>query len=899
MLAWRRAASWVAAAVAAAPARRFGWLLTRGALFSLLLIVGMVGVVWVSIWLHLAEQKQQFRQHALSEAANLAQTAAAGIHQTLASVDDALRLAASVYASDPKHFDIAAVASRVNRTHSTGFEVALIGPDGKLADSSLGTPVTPIDLSGERFFQVQRDDDADRMFVSEPILGRTTARWSLLFTRRVQGADGWFMGVVAAAVSPDWLTGIFNALDIGRGTLLLLDQANRIRSVADANASVVKDGIGRSIGGSPLALAAAGAARGALAWRNPLTGATQLIAFAKIPDYDSIVAVGLDEGESLAAYRTYARQYEIFGACLTALILAAGVLLLDNTRRILMSRSILQNTMNAISQGVVMIDADGRIPVINRRTHELLQLPAEDSQASALLRAEASSGKPPADDSAAARLLAAHGMDDVQPRAEGTAESVEQSFPNGTVLEIRTHRLDDGGLVRTYTDITERKQTEAKIIHLALHDALTGLPNRIVFADRLSAELRRTAGEARACAVLWINLDRFKHINNLRGQGFGDCVLLQVAERLHALVQPDDLLARFGGDEFCILRTGVHDPDAVERLARQVLARLAEPYEIDGRFTRLTASIGGAISKPHAVTSDELLTQADTALFRAKGMGRGIACLFDPQMDAKITEQRLLEDDLRTALAQDALRVHYQPTYNVITGRISGFEALARWPHPSRGAVPPAIFVQVAEEAGLVGALGEWVMRTACADARRWPGGLHLAVNVSPKQIWEPDITRRTARILEEAGLQAERLTLEITESVLMDASDERALSAIGGLKDLGAHIALDDFGTGFSSLSYLHRFPFDRLKIDKSFVHDLLLPGGSQTIVQAIISLSRNLRLGVVAEGVERQGQLDWLRAAGCPEVQGFLIGRPMPADNIPRFLAQCDEAIAEPSFS
>jgi predicted signal transduction protein with EAL and GGDEF domain len=337
----------------------------------------------------------------------------------------------------------------------------------------------------------------------------------------------------------------------------------------------------------------------------------------------------------------------------------------------------------------------------------------------------------------------------------------------------------------------------------------------------------------------------------------------------------------------------------VERLARQVLARLAEPYEIDGRFTRLTASIGGAISKPHAVTSDELLTQADTALFRAKGMGRGIACLFDPQMDAKITEQRLLEDDLRTALAQDALRVHYQPTYNVITGRISGFEALARWPHPSRGAVPPAIFVQVAEEAGLVGALGEWVMRTACADARRWPGGLHLAVNLSPKQIWEPDITRRTARILEESGLQAERLTLEITESVLMDASDERALSAIGGLKDLGAHIALDDFGTGFSSLSYLHRFPFDRLKIDKSFVHDLLLPGGSQTIVQAIISLSRNLRLGVVAEGVERQGQLDWLRAAGCPEVQGFLIGRPMPADNIPRFLAQCDEAIAEPSFS
>ncbi len=848
-------------------ARRFSWLLSRSAWPGLLLIIGMVAVVWSSIGLHLAEQRRQFQLHATAEAGNLAQAAAASINQTLASVDDALHLAAALYASDPKHFDIRAAASRAARTRSTAFEVAIIGPDGILADSSLGTPARSLDFSGQAFFKVQRDGDAERMFISQPILGRASGLWSLLCTRRIQGADGWFMGVAAAAIAPAWLTSLHRALDIGSGTLMLIGNDGSVRAFATGPAASVDridtDGIGKNLARSPLALAAARATRGALLWNNPLTGTAQLAAYATIDPYDSYVAVGLDEAEIFAPYFRYARQYEIFGCCLTALIFAMGTLLLGSTRRILMSRMVLRNTMDAISQGVVMIDAKGRIPVINRRARELL-----------------------------------HGEEDrAQERPAGAHEQFEQTHSDGTVLEIRTHRLDDGGLVRTYTDITERKATEAKILHLALHDTLTGLPNRAVFADRLTAALRRGGADGRGCAVLWIDLDRFKHINDLRGHSFGDCVLLQVADRLRQIASPSDLLARFGGDEFAILRIGAGDAADVEAFARCLLSRLAEPYAVDGRFARLTASIGAAHSPPFALTCDQLLTNADTALFRAKSAGRATFRLYDPEMDAKITERRLLEEDLRSALAHNEISVHYQPIFNVFTGRTSGFEALARWTHPTRAAVPPASFIQVAEDAGLIGALGQRVMHKACADAQQWPGALRLAVNLSPKQIWEADLIERTGDILADTGLPAERLTLELTESVLMD-NDDRALSTITALKSFGMQIALDDFGTGYSSLSYLRRFPFDRLKIDRSFIQTLFEEEGSQSIVQTILALSRNLRLGVVAEGVEQQTQLDWLRSAGCAEVQGYLLGKPMPAEAVGRFLAHAGQTACDNSL-
>jgi len=859
------------------------WLLTRGAIVELLLVGGMIAVVWCSIWLHLAQQRQAFEQQAVRDSGNLAQAAAESIGQTIAGVDDGLRFMRAVYSSDPKRFDIGAWASRVNRTHGVALEFAIIDRNGMLAASSLGPVTAPIDFSGEDFYKAQLGDAADRLFISRPILGRASGRWSLLFTRKLVAADGFFMGVMAASVDPTWLTRLHQTLDIGRGALMLIGNDGVVRALAIGSGSDTSKGIGLDLAGSALLQAAGGADRGTVTWRNPVDGARQIMSFRRLADDASIVAVGLDSGEVFAPYTHYARQYEIFGVGLTLLILITGGLLLGNTRRLVVSRLVLKDTMDAISQGIVMVDPSGRVPVINRRASELLRLPSHVAAADLTIQ-DIDEKCPVGEPDAAGEHDGAPGGQ-VGTGAEGACERVGA---DGTVLEIRTHALSGGGAVRTYTDITERKNAEAQIIRMALHDSLTGLPNRRLFLDRLAEAIGRANRSGEACAVLWIDLDRFKYINDLHGHVFGDRVLVQVVDRLRGLVRGEDVLARFGGDEFCILRTGVGDSAAAERLARRLLNLLSEPYRIDDQQVLLSASIGIALCPADGSSVDELLAHTDTALFRAKE-GRRTYRLYEPAMDIRIAERRVLEQGLRNALELQQLAVFYQPVFTCATGEMTGFEALARWPHPTQGDISPEVFISVAEESGLIVKLGHWVMETACAEAMHWPGSLRVAVNLSPKQFLGFDLPGRVATVLARTELPAERLTLEVTEGILIDDSD-RALSVLSELKGQGVRIALDDFGTGYSSLSYLRRFPFDCIKIDRSFMGTLCEDDGSQAIVQAILALGRNLKLQVVAEGVENQAQLQWLRSAGCDEVQGFVLGRPMPAKEVRDLLATAD---------
>ena len=858
---------------------RFGayrWLWTRAAVVEVGLIAGMIAVVWCSIWLHLTQQRQEFASQAMRDSSNLAQAAAESIGQTIGGVDDALRFMRAVYTSDPKHFDLAAWASRVNQTHAVAFEFALIDRNGMLTASSLGPVTAPVDFSDEDFYKAQIGDIPDRLFVSRPILGRASGRWSLLFTRKLVAADGWFMGVIAASVEPTWLTRLHERLDVGRGALMLIGGDGVVRALATGANSDSDKGIGLDVARSPLLTAAASADRGTLNWRNPVDGAQQIVSFRRLADDSSIVAVGLDAGEVFAPYRLYVRQCEFFTAGLTLLILITGCLLLGNTRRLLVSRQVLKDTMDAISQGIVMVDSRGRIPVINRRATELLRIPSRLAMADLKLK-----DIPASDFDAVGEPVAVGG-----PFGAGTDGANEHVGAGGTVLEIRTHALGNGGAVRTYTDITERKNAEAQIIHLALHDSLTGLPNRRLFLERLAQAIARTGRGGNGCAVFWLDLDRFKYINDRHGHVFGDRVLLQVVDRLRGLVRGEDFLARFGGDEFCVLRAAVGEAAGAETLAHRLVNLLSEPYRIDGQQVLLSASVGIALCPADGTSVDQVLANADTALFRAKE-GRGTFRLYEPAMDVRIAERRLLEQDLRQALAAEQLVVFYQPIFAGATCEATGFEALVRWPHPTRGDISPEEFISVAEESDLIVRLGHWVMQTACAEAMRWPGSLHLAVNLSPKQFLETDLPGRVASILADTGLSAERLTLEVTEGVLIDNS-ERALSALTALKDRGVQIALDDFGTGYSSLGYLRRFPFDCIKIDRSFVRTLCEDDGSRAIVQAILALGRNLKLKVVAEGVENQAQLQWLRAARCDEVQGFVLGRPMPAMAVHDFLAE-----------
>ncbi|MBV9116616.1 MAG: EAL domain-containing protein, partial [Acetobacteraceae bacterium] len=449
-------------------------------------------------------------------------------------------------------------------------------------------------------------------------------------------------------------------------------------------------------------------------------------------------------------------------------------------------------------------------------------------------------------------------------------------------------------LVAVVRDISERKAAEARIAHMAHHDALTGLPNRVLLRERLHEALAR-ARRGEVFAVLCLDLDHFKAVNDTLGHTVGDTLLRLVTRRLLADARETDTIARLGGDEFAIVQSSVDQPRDATALARRVIEALREPFEIDGHQVVVGASVGIAVAPGDGAEPDELLKNADLALYRAKADGRAAWRFFEPEMDARMQERRLLELDLRRALVAGEFALHYQPLMNPRTRRVVGFEALIRWQHPERGLVSPAEFVPLAEEIGLIGAIGEWVLRRACAEAAGWPGGIKVAVNLSATQLRAGRALADTvAAALKAAGLPAERLELEITETAMLQDTDE-VLATLHQIREMGVAIAMDDFGTGYSSLTYLRRFPFERVKIDRSFVQELARErseGGA--IVHAVADLCANLGIATTAEGVETEEQLQRLLTEGLTEVQGYLFSRPVPATEVPGLLAPAETASA-----
>lgn len=425
-------------------------------------------------------------------------------------------------------------------------------------------------------------------------------------------------------------------------------------------------------------------------------------------------------------------------------------------------------------------------------------------------------------------------------------------------------------------DISERKDAEARIAHLAYYDTLTSLPNRGVFTEHLSRAVERSATTGVPVAVLCIGLDRFKAFNDLYGHRSGDDLLFAVANRLRAVVRGDELVARLGGDEFAIIHRGELQPGHAALLAERITSAFNQSFAIGEQAVRISASIGIAIFPTDADTATDLIKNADMALYRAKAEGRGLTRFYEAEMDEALRQRRQLDADLRAAFARRDLTLHYQPLADLGTGSILGFEALLRWTHPQLGRIGPDIFIGIAEESGLIIELGEWVLREACAEAVRWTPALKLAVNLSPLQFLHDDLVGSVERVLKETRLDPARLDLEVTEGLLIkDAAG--ALATLERLKALGVSISMDDFGTGYSSLSYFRMFPFDKVKIDRSFVQDIANPQ-ARAIVRSVIGLGHGLDVPVLAEGVETPEQLEALRAEGCDQVQGYLISRPNP---------------------
>lgn len=464
-------------------------------------------------------------------------------------------------------------------------------------------------------------------------------------------------------------------------------------------------------------------------------------------------------------------------------------------------------------------------------------------------------------------------------RADGEILIVE-------VLSRQTEYEGEAAYITAVRDVTERKRVEERMRHMAHHDVLTGLANRALFHGRLSQSLAQAGRGPESVCVLCLDLDQFKAANDLLGHQGGDELLKEAARRICEAVRDMDTVARLGGDEFAIIQPGVRHPEGGAILAERIVKSLSEPFFIAGQHVIIGVSIGIASYPQDASDEETLLSFADMALYRAKEAGRGTYRFYEAGMDQKLLERREMERDLRYAIANDGLKVFYQPLFNC-EGQVAirGFEALLRWSHPTRGDIPPLVFIPLAEETGLIMPLGKLVLEKACAEAASWRDEHRIAVNLSPAQFKHPNLAGMVSQVLAETGLDPDRLELEVTESLLIDDTD-RALATLNAFRAMGIHISLDDFGTGYSSLSYLHRFPFDKIKIDSSFIQTLTGNEGSADVVRAIIALARSLKLEVTAEGVESTFQFDLLRAQQCDQIQGFLLGRPMPAEEIEDFV-------------
>ena len=461
---------------------------------------------------------------------------------------------------------------------------------------------------------------------------------------------------------------------------------------------------------------------------------------------------------------------------------------------------------------------------------------------------------------------------------------------DGSEIQVLTfgRRLafdDRDGYLVAVVDITERRQAEARIAYMAHHDGLTDLPNRELFQERLKQALAEGRPGSGRVAALCVDLDLFKNVNDSFGHPIGDRLLRSVADRLRSDVIGNNLVARLGGDEFAVILTNVVSPNEASDYAMRLIKTLSKAYDIDGIEVVIGASIGIALSPGDGETSEELMRNADMALYRAKSDGGGVHRFFEREMDRQAQKRRDMELDLRRAFANGEFELHYQPLVDIAADRISGFESLLRWRHPQRGMISPADFIPVAEDIGLIVALGEWVLREACTEAAKWPADVKVAVNLSPVQFRSRNLVQVVISALAHSGLSPRRLELEITESLFL-AETEANLAILHQLRELGVSISMDDFGTGYSSLSYLRSFPFDKIKIDRSFVKDLAQRSDCVAIVRAISGLGRSLNITTTAVGVETVDQLDWLRAEGCNEVQGFLFSAAKPAAEVEALL-------------
>jgi diguanylate cyclase (GGDEF)-like protein len=765
-------------------------------------------------------------------------------------------------------------------------QVAIIDANGTLRASNAGMqPAPPLNLSDREHYRVHVTTNEDLLFISQPLIGRASGKWSVQFSRRFSNKDNSFAGVVVASLDPEHLTKFYDKIDFGTAASISL---------------IGSDGVVRSSGGKAGGFALGQDLSGTRIFRHmqaggspsfdsdPGAGEPRLITVRKVRGHPLWVTVSTNKSDIYRASTLDLQVHSIAAALLTLIILAAMERILRTEAAARQKSDQLALTLENMSQGIMLVTKDLEIPIINSRCGELLGLPPAFIE------------KPPRFDqliefqTASRETCESHAggastpVQTKKPQAQFTIS--EQVMPNGTAIEVRSGHLPDGSFVQTFTDITKRREAEAHVARLASEDPLTGLPNRRVFRttlDQMSGQMESVVADPDLqYAVLFLDLDRFKVVNDTLGHRLGDLLLQEVAKRLQAQLQPNDLLARLGGDEFAIVLSLPTSRAYLEEVAKRLIEAVSQPYEIDGHRLRSSISIGIAIGPLDGRNADDLLMAADLALYAVKASTRGTYKFYARSMNEGVNDRRQIEMDLREGIEKGELELHYQPIVDLQRNVITGFEALARWRHPVNGMVPPAVFIPVAEDTGLIISVGAWALAEACRTASSWPSDLKVSVNLSPVQFTAPDLYNTVKTALAESGLEPHRLELEITERLFLEDS-EKTLATLHRLKRLGVRIAMDDFGTGYSSLSYLRNFPYDKIKVDRTFVSDLAGGTDHVVIVQAVVSIARALGMTTTAEGVEAAGQKEFLAALGCDEAQGYLFSAPVPADRVSDLIA------------
>lgn len=851
--------------------------------------VGMIFVVWTTLVFLMTEDRARAARDAELQGKNLSRLLEENILRIITSIDQKLLLLRSLHAQDPARFKLANWVSDHRVTGDLDVRFSVIEADGSIRETMHGPMPNSIDVSDRDHFRIHKMQSEDILFISRPLITRTSGKTSIFLSRRLAAADGSFGGVITGALDPSAFAKFYDSIDLGRdGVVILLGFDGVVRATGRVKGSSSIE-VGQELRPAQVfELYRDHLAQNYWDDHGSLDGIARLMSYRVVGEYPLISVLGVAKSQIFQQALRNERAYYVIGLILTALIVTAmtlGVIremkLFSTTTELAQTNDWFNSALDHMSQGLVMFDANGRLIICNRQYPTMYALSHQ--------QVAQGTGVDQLADHLTERGLYAdvRGINPHGAPAGETSARIDH-LNDGRSILISSRAMPSGGWVATHDDITERQRAADQIAKMARHDALTGLANRVLFLEASEAASVAMESGLGFFNILLLDLDRFKNINDSLGHAAGDTLLREVSQRLKRSIRTADVLARLGGDEFAIVQGAPRDSEGQHEeqneqiegaivLANRILDAFNDPFELDGRKVFVGTSIGIALAPRDGCDPEELLKKADLALYETKSNGRNGYSFFNPQMTAVANERHQLEADMRAGLARDEFELHYQPIVDVRSREIAGMEALVRWRHPQHGLMLPNRFIPVAEDTELIVPLGERLIHRACRDAVSWPDHVKLAINLSAIQFRKGNLLDVILCALVDSGLSPDRLEVEITETVLLEKEAEH-ISTLYQLKNIGVSVALDDFGTGYSSLSYLKMFPFDKIKIDRSFTEDIEKRADCASIVCSVIGLGRSLNMITTAEGVETEEQYSLIRAAGVTLAQGHLFGMPRP---------------------